>query len=663
MDSAPPLRLTAVQVEPDRQPQGRFTGRAVAIALLLAVAFGFIIPYVDVYLSDTFLGAQHLPPGAVFVLFLLLVVVNPLLGLLNQRWPLTRVELLVIYCTLLFSTLVPGHGAENVFIPVITTPYYYASPQNKWEELFFRYIPPWFAPQDRRVIVPLHEALPPGQPLPWHAWWIPLAVWGLHSAFLYGLVLALAVLFHRHWADGEKLSFPLVALPLEMTRDWVHPLRRGSFYRTPVMWAGFLLAVVLQTQAGLKFYFPAFPGFALSYDFTRLFREGPLRALGWVPGQVWPCVVGITVLLRSEVSFSMWFFYWFNHLQRLVAFLLGVRVFGEATTWGEPSWLGNQTVGAYTVYVVLAFWAARLHFARLWQRAVAGQTEPHLPFSYRTALLLLAACGAGILLWDLAAGLSAWVALSEVLVYVILAVALTKVVAESGMLFVQATYSWLEVLQGLVGTRAVGARNLTVGMFIERSFMTDLRAFLMPSFAHTFKIADLARVEHWPLLAALLPCILLATVLSYYMNLRLLYTYGAVNCNPWMAKWAGLGGFNLLADMLRNPRPPSPVAMGAMAAGALFTYWLTKMRQRFVWFPFHPMGYMMMQTYPMKCLWFSTLLGWTFKSLVLKYAGVRGLARVIPFFLGLAFGDFFAMVVWLAVDALTGKHGHYLMPG
>jgi hypothetical protein len=45
-----------------------------------------------------------------------------------------------------------------------------------------------------------------------------------------------------------------------------------------------------------------------------------------------------------------------------------------------------------------------------------------------------------------------------------------------------------------------------------------------------------------------------------------------------------------------------------------------------------------MQTYPMKVLWFSMFLGWVFKTVIVKYGGVRGLVTTVPFLLGLAFG-------------------------
>ena len=41
------------------------TPRVVFFSLLLALFFGYIDPVIDAKLANTFLGAQHLPPGAV----------------------------------------------------------------------------------------------------------------------------------------------------------------------------------------------------------------------------------------------------------------------------------------------------------------------------------------------------------------------------------------------------------------------------------------------------------------------------------------------------------------------------------------------------------------------------------------------------------------------
>jgi len=259
--------------------------------------------------------------------------------------------------------------------------------------------------------------------------------------------------------------------------------------------------------------------------------------------------------------------------------------------------------------------------------------------------------------------MSAAASFVQMLLYIVLAVALTKVVAESGMLFVQATLASLETMITVTGTSAIGAKSLTIGMFIERGFMTDLRAFLMPSFMQSLKIADLSGLNKRKMLAVFAVTILLSTVISYWANLRLVYGYSGMACNKWYVQGAGPGGFRLLQNFLMAPRDPSIMNSVAMIAGGAFTLLLFHLRQRFLWFPFHPVGFIMMQTYPMKCLWFSTLIGWALKSVIMRYGGAKGLVASLPLFLGLAFGDIFMMVVWLIVDAITGTHEHYLMPG
>ena len=643
---------------------GRITGRSVAVGLVLSVLFSLIIPYVDVFLSSTFLGAQHLPPGAIFMLLFLVLVANPVLRLIGRRTAFSRAELLMIYCMLLFSTLVPGHGAENVFIPVVVSPLYYATPENKWDELFLNLVPGWFAPDDERAVVAFFEGLRPGEQLPWSRWYKPLAAWAVFTFILYALVMFLSIIFRKQWADREKLSFPLVALPMEMTTDTVRPFANKAFFGNRLMWIGFAVAVVLQTQNGLKFYYPSFPAVRLLYNFQPIFREPPWNAVGWVPGYIWPVVIGVTLLLRSEVSFSLWFFFWFTKLQRLIAHVLGFKGHQAPTTWGEPGWLGMQPVGGYIAYVALSFWVARSHLRDVWEETLGRRrTSRGEPLSYRTCVIGVACCFAALLWWCATAGMSLPVALTQMVMYVILAVALTKVVAESGLLFVQATLSSLETMAAFTGTGGIGARNLTVGMFIERSFMTDLRAFLMPSFMQSLKIADLANMDKRRMLGVFGVTIAISTLICYWANLKLVYTYSGMACNPWFIKGAGPGGFRLLQSFLMSPRPPSPIQMISIIAGGGFTLLLFSLRQRFVWFPFHPVGFIMMQTYPMKTLWFSTFIGWAIKSVIMKYGGAKVLVASLPMFLGVAFGDIFMMVVWLVIDAITGTHNHYLMPG
>src|SRR4028119_2315308 len=120
------------------------TWRVVFISLLLAALFGYAIPIVDYKFTNTFLGAAHLPPGAIAVLLVMLLVVNPLLRLISQRLVFSRNETMTIYISCLFSVLVPGRGGENFFIPNVIASFYYATRENKWLDFLEGYLKPWF---------------------------------------------------------------------------------------------------------------------------------------------------------------------------------------------------------------------------------------------------------------------------------------------------------------------------------------------------------------------------------------------------------------------------------------------------------------------------------------------------------------------------------------
>ena len=221
---------------------GGVTWRVVIFSLLTAAFFGFINPIIDAKLANTFLGAQHLPPGAVGVLLVVLLIVNPFTryasarlvfsqvmaaialccaGLAAFRWqqsvsgiaiegvaiwtpaviaalivicllmgrrPLSRNETLVIYISCLISCLVPGHGAENFFIPCLMGPFYFATPENAWLTKFLEpYTPQWltpafwadagtaFGPNGRQLVTDWYSGN--GGNIPWQFWIVPLLVW------------------------------------------------------------------------------------------------------------------------------------------------------------------------------------------------------------------------------------------------------------------------------------------------------------------------------------------------------------------------------------------------------------------------------------------------------------------------------------------------------
>jgi hypothetical protein len=687
--SLTPVPLAAspreAQISSDQISSG-VTFRVILLCLALAVFFGYVIPVIDMKTRNTFLGAAHLPPGAIAVLLVLLLVVNPLLRLLSKGLAFTRNEVLTVYITCLFSCLVPGHGAENFFITNIIGPFYYATRENRWLDFLQPYLKPWLTPalsdggsyagSGKAAVEAWFTGLGPEQAIPWGAWLVPLAVWGAFIFVSYTMLACLSVMLQAQWAEKEALAFPLLRLPLEMTEDVDQPDKNGvigRFFRSPLMWVGFGIAATIQLMNGLHLYYPDVPLIPLEIPTGPLFTEPPWNQIGWTPMQVWPIVVGITYLLTSEVSFSLWFFFWFIKFQYIAAFYAGFAPNSLPDLVGGTgkTFVGYQQIGCYLAYVAVVLWTAREHLGhiarRAFGRATATEDEKQGALSYPVAFWGFLVSFGLVIAWSVAAGLSLHLALMMWTLYVVIAIALTRIVAEGGLLFVQQGWTPLGALGQIFNSGGnhwlLSSQSLVPASIIQGAMMTDLRAFIMPSFIQSFKLAHDRKIQQKPLLSLIFAVTLITLAMSLWMNVRLGYQHGGLALDPWYAGNGSQQPAKNASSLIGGVPTASWSNSVWVGVGAVLTYVVMLARSRFLWFPLHPLGFLMSLTYPMHMLWFSIFLGWLCKVLITRFGGSDTYRKTTPAFLGLALGDVTMMLFWLLVDGWVGRIGHKLMPG
>jgi hypothetical protein len=683
-------------VSPDNASNGSDSGyassrergvsrRVVLLCLGLALIFGYIIPLIDVKFSNTFLGATHLPPGAVGVLLALLLVANPLLGLISKSARFSRNETLVVYISCLFSCLVPGHGSESGFVANLIGPFYYATRENGWLNFLGPHLKLWFTPAlvDGGALTPggnsvvqgwYTGAAVDGVFVPWGAWLVPLLAWGSLITASYVMLACLSVMLRAQWTQREALSFPLLQLPLEMTEDVDRP-RALKFFRNPLMWTGFGIVVFIQLVRGLHIYFPDVPDVPFELDLGPYFTDVPWNQIGWTPLNIYPVAIGITYLLTSEISFSLWAFFWIIKFQYIAAYLGGAgpsvmpAMIGNT---GHKIFTGMQITGAFFAYTGFALWTAREHLSHIVRRAFgktpATTIERREALPYPMAFWGFVAALLFCVGWCVAAGIAPGIALWMWLAYLVIAIGLSRVVAEGGLLFVQQGWVPLGAWAHLFGagpSTLLPASSLVPGSFVQAGLMTDLRGFLMPSFIQSFKLASDRGIAARPLLALIAAVITIGLVMGIVMNVRLGYQSGGLSLEWWFAKGAPQENANNIAALARGFSPAQAPSIGTwfwFGGGVFMTLALMLLRARFTWFPLHPIGYLLCLSYAMNRLWASIFVGWLCKILITRFAGTESYRHARPLFLGLALGDVVSMLFWLSVDAIQGRVGHQLMP-
>ena len=284
----------------------RITLRAVALGLVtISCMFYYIIHVSQGLRSGWFVHSQF--PMAVFTPFVLWLFLNALLKALWPRLALGQGELLTILSMLWVVGTLPQLGWMNYWAAILATPTHFATPENRWAETFFDLLP-WhvFPDTSPRVIEPFWFGLIEGKSVPWDGWIGVIGQWLGVSMGMMVFAFCTILLFQRQWAEGEKLTFPLAQMSLDLTRGFDQGQRVPEFVRSGRFWLGFGV-VFLPMLYNIGTYFaPDLPIVELYWKHYELELGEPFP---WVTFRVMPLVLAVTYLCPVDILGSMVFFY------------------------------------------------------------------------------------------------------------------------------------------------------------------------------------------------------------------------------------------------------------------------------------------------------------------------------------------------------------------
>jgi len=582
--------------------------------------------------------------NAIFSL-VFLIAVNALLRKWVPGLALTSAELLLVYVMATMVSTISGHAMMCVLMGALTHPFWFASPENEWQQLFWRYIPSWFTVRDTTMLKYYFEGESSIFVMEYlRVWLVPVFVWSGFILALYGSLLCIGLILRKRWMEQEKLSFPLTQLPVQMTMG-------KGFFRSRVMWVGLGIAAFIRLVNGFHDLFPALPAFPHGYRLDRFFTERPWSAIGYTNMSFNLAIVGLTYFMPLDLSFSCWFFFWLTRAERMLADIIG---------WKHLH-LNDRAAGAWVGIALLALWTSRRHLARFVRQVLAhkaGNYDQGEPLSYRATAILTAVSILLVALFCVTAGMSLWVLVVFYALYLAFALSIGRVRAELGPPYHEVIgINPRQMMVEIFGTRRLGGANLTIITFLY-AFNRCNRSHPMPNQLESLKIGERSGMSGRWLFGGMVLAIgvgAVATILSY---LHIAYYYGTLaRCRGWIGS-CGWESFNPLQNWLQYPRNTDGRGIGFMFGGMGFVYFLYLMRTRFLWWPLHASGYVLSGASwgGMIYFWFPVMVSWLLKALILKFGGLRSFRRLAPLFLGLVLGDYIPRSIWSLVSLVLNVY-------
>ncbi len=638
---------------------------ALGIGLSASVFLWFAAPYNNFILGNAFISDDFMPVGAVGLVLLLVLVVNPILHRIAPRLRLTFGQLALVFGILLAASITPGQGGlRHTLYPIGATPHLVSQNQRLSEAYETLDPPSALFPEplgygiDVSASADFLDELPAGESIPWRKWRGPLLAWGAFFVPYWLMLTALALIVLPYWREEERQPFPL----LEAQRALIEQADGGALppaMRSSLFWIGFGTVTFLHLLQGLEQYFPGrVPVIDLTIDLSAHFTEGPSRYLPHYirHNQIHFLFLGIAYFMPNRVGMSIWFFQ--------VVYALYLMLGTAYTPAFNAQVVFDHRLGAWIGVPLCILWFGRRHWRSV-ARAVVRPAKNDAERRKKIGGIGLLAGAIGVWCWLLWVGVPPLWAVGLVGILFLFALGMTRIVAETGVPLMAPNSPFVSTLVNLIplewktaaGVYFSGIVGLVAG-HLNRVCATTM-------LCHALGLDGKATPRRHIRLAGLfLGVILLSVVVGGAIQLALAYRHAeSLNLTRRVMGAGGEGYFRWLAEgplhqfLDGRTGARSYNQAGHILFGGLLAAGLLALCHRSPGWPIHPVALMFVGNWYAHRIWFSVLLGWGLKVAMLKYGGGRGYRAGRGLFLGIMVGEVAAVVCWVLVAAIVAAAG------
>ena len=610
-----------------------------AISLVLYLAHYLPQPQIDLF-----------DPGLWLASFLVAsALLNAALVWRGGSLALGRADLVLVYLMLLMVSGLCTMGMSQQLLPILAAFAYYGTPQNKWQAQLGPLLP------EHAILVDDgadNRAFFEGGAIPYGAWVEPLVWWAVFLVALYATMVAAAVILRRQWMDRERLAYPVAQVGAAMVQGEGRGLV-NRFFKSRAVWYGCAIPVLWGSLEALHHYDPSMPNVSLHWTMPYFGQRLQLRIIF--------ALVGFSYLINTSISAGLWVFQLLVRAESEFLLLLGMTskqkfVYGIAF---QP-YLAYQGGGALLALVLAGFWVGREHLKRVFCKAFGGARDLDDRaeiVSYRGAVGALLAGVATMVGWLWLMGVQLWVAAVFIGLALLIFIGISRIVAEAGLAAVRSPMIAPDLMIHGLGVNLLGTSGV-FNLSLAYIWCADIRIFVMALLANGLKLVeDVTRSSRRLVLWGVCLAILIGAAGSCWMVLQMAYRHGGINLAGWIFK----GGPSTVYNYAVRGLEPAGVAWDGLAfcaGGGAVMLLLMWARHCVLWWPLHPLGFVVAANHLMDKIWFSIFIAWAIKRLVLRFGGPALYAASVRFFLGLIMGESLCNGLWIVIDYFTGQTGN-----
>ncbi len=547
---------------------------------------------------------------------------------------------------------------------------------------------------DPWVVDPLLSSREEGQwwsmsQLPWPALRSTLWQWG-PLVLMFGLAsVCMAIIVHPQWFSRELLPYPLARFAADLSQTEPHH-RMPTVGLQKSFWIAFALVLALHVINGLHVWFNQLPQISLDFNLTALRELFPMMSVANHSTFIFNVTLYLTAIafaffLTPKVSFSVGFATLAWVMLGAACAARGVMLYNSQVGAVQGNLL---RFGAYVAVALTILYTGRRYYWGVTLGAMTpslGRNRPQadivreVPRSAVWAVRVLIVLYFGLVYWLASTGLAWYWSAIAVLMLLLMWVVMSRIVAETGLFFIESNWLPLGTLVALVGFEAIGPTGFVVLSLMSRLMASGTREALMPFLSTGLAAADRSagvksgRMGSWMGMMVVASLVVAGLTTVWWQ-----YNTGVNHVDYWAKQWIPVLTFDGMTREMKNVQAvgnleqvvwatplerlqmfsPKSGAWGWVLLGMALAAVAGWGRLRFTWWPIHPVLFLVWGTQSMGRFGWSFLIGWAIKLAVVKLAGNRGYEAVKPVMIGVIAAELMGAFLWMVVGAV-----YYMITG